>query len=171
MQRSDSQESLSDDRSDGAPSLRVRCYSAIITSLSLPLFSTELTLLSVLQIPTDSRDRAGSGPPSPKEDGRASPSPLKGDKRASPSPLKEKRTLSQRLSAKIFGASKGGAGKPASYYRDAFKKKAISKADMLALQEEFRSQPPTWLLKFDEEATQPLEAFLHHINARNEYAF
>ena len=91
------------------------------------------------------------------------------DKRASPSPLKEKRTLSQRLSAKIFGTSKGGSGKPVTYYRDAFKKKAISKADVLALQEEFRTQPPMWLLKFDEECVPPLEAFLHHTNARNEY--
>ena len=83
--------------------------------------------------------------------------------------MKEKRSLSQRLSAKIFGSAKGSSGKPASYYRDLFKKKAISKPDVIALQDEFRSQQPAWMQKFDEEATPHLEAFLHHINARNEY--
>ncbi len=61
--------------------------------------------------------------------------------------------LSKRLSARLFGSmgrsSKPGLPKsqPVSHYVGVLRKKAVTKLDMLGLQEELKAQGPTWCSK------------------------
>lgn len=105
----------------------------------------------------EGRPRAGSteAPPLSPKDKRKDSSPLKSEKKGAISTAAHDsyfvlfhatEGLGRRLS-KILRSSKSSSGKsqPVAHYVTVFKKKTVSKQDMLSLQEDARSQSqPNW---------------------------